>query len=748
MFKTKKFIISFIIIGITLLTLPFVFGDEKEVVNDKVEYDEIISDDYQFKSNKYTQGEEDNRTAVNDFGILDDTYKLLGKNELNNVSLHYNKDDLSFVVVDHNSGYIWNSKIDASYLEDENSPLNDEGDIGANNLLRRRMKSPVIVSYYIGTLKRDEGLFDGTAKTFTVQEMNGKIGFEANVTLPVSGIKFKLIVSLDDNGLNVEIPASDIKDGTNGKLSNINVYPYFGSTKRTRIPGYVFIPDGIGALIRFDDTNKGIYTKKFYGPNYSLAQQSTNEEYLYANLFGIVHGVEQNGLIGIADKGSAYASLVSYSARSEDDFNKTFMSFEYRVLFTQYLNASKTNSVRMVQENVNRFDAKVTYKFLNGSDANYIGMANSYREYLNLDNNANSNNNISLHLNVLAAENKPTLFGKKTFSMTRIDELINILDELNNESINNIDVTYHGWQNNGYSNSNVKFSKVNGKIGNKKDLKELIEKYGENIYFNVDYTMPEKGTSGFSSKDVLQAIDQSLLINEAGSSALNYNYILNSFKNDYNKKLNKLGIENISFDNLSKMLLSDFSKNGLSREEAIAIIKENLDVSTKTAVERPFSYLWNTDLIFDVPLYSSNQGRFSDTVPFIPIVLENKTVYGRASNFFSNKTNEVLRMIDYNIYPSFYITHESSNLLLETKSNNIYTSRFSDWKTEILDQYNYINEALKNVINQKLVKREIINTGLVKNTYNNGVVIYINYSSNEYTDAGVVVSPSSYEVIF
>ena len=46
-------------------------------------------------------------------------------------------------------------------------------------------------------------------------------------------------------------------------------------------------------------------------------------------------------------------------------------------------------------------------------------------------------------------------------------------------------------------------------------------------------------------------------------------------------------------------------------------------------------------------------------------------------------------------------------LLLNTKSNNIYTSRFIDWQPTIIEQYNYINEALNNVIGSSVIKRNI-----------------------------------------
>ena len=52
------------------------------------------------------------------------------------------------------------------------------------------------------------------------------------------------------------------------------------------------------------------------------------------------------GFINIIKKtDSTLAVLIVNPSRTEDDFNKSYVLFEYRVLYTQYLNSRKTNSV-------------------------------------------------------------------------------------------------------------------------------------------------------------------------------------------------------------------------------------------------------------------------------------------------------------------------------------------------------------------------------------------------------------------
>jgi hypothetical protein len=62
----------------------------------------------------------------------------------------------------------------------------------------------------------------------------------------------------------------------------------------------------------------------------------------------------------------------------------------------------------------------------------------------------------------------------------------------------------------------------------------------------------------------------------------------------------------------------------------------------------------------------------------------------------------------------------------------------------VVEEYNFINEALKHVIGESLVSREVVEIGVVKNTYSNGVIIYINYTSANKLVEGITVGAVNY----
>jgi hypothetical protein len=137
----------------------------------------------------------------------------------------------------------------------------------------------------------------------------------------------------------------------------------------------------------------------------------------------------------------------------------------------------------------------------------------------------------------------------------------------------------------------------------------------------------------------------------------------------------------------------------------------------------------------------------TDTVPFLQIVLQGQMeMYAPYSNFSFYSTGDVLRMIDYNVYPSFVLTEEPAYLLTDTLSRNYYSTEYELYKDLIQDIYENVNDALSNVINADWVSREVVEPGVVVNTYSNGVEIVINYSDLPVEYEGDILLPLSYEV--
>ena len=82
-------------------------------------------------------------------------------------------------------------------------------------------------------------------------------------------------------------------------------------------------------------------------------------------------------------------------------------------------------------------------------------------------------------------------------------------------------------------------------------------------------------------------------------------------------------------------------------------------------------------------------------------------------------------MIDYNVYPSFLLTKESSSKLDETALQYIYCSQYKNLEEAVNVYYNFVNEALRDFAGKSIENRQVLQDGVVKVTYSNNKSIYI-----------------------
>ncbi len=105
---------------------------------------------------------------------------------------------------------------------------------------------------------------------------------------------FKVAIEyyLDDDGLKVRVPASDIRfNSTAFSLKTITILPYFGAGSSTET-GYTLVADGSGSLVRFEDLAQSntelTITSKIYGQDHSFHQVAgANQEVLRLPSFGV-----------------------------------------------------------------------------------------------------------------------------------------------------------------------------------------------------------------------------------------------------------------------------------------------------------------------------------------------------------------------------------------------------------------------------------------------------------------------------
>ena len=163
-------------------------------------------------------------------------------------------------------------------------------------------------------------------------------------------------------------------------------------------------------------------------------------------------------------------------------------------------------------------------------------------------------------------------------------------------------------------------------------------------------------------------------------------------------------------------------------------------------------YLWKyTDRFLQMPAGTSQYVFETDTVPFLQLVLHGTMeMYAPYSNFSFYAQSDILKMIDYNMSPSFILSKEPSYYLADTVSSDLYSTEFAQYETLIGSIYNSVNKVLSKVSGYAWTDRTVLEDGVILNTYQNGQdmkYVVINYTDHTVSWQGNEIGGLSAEVI-
>ena len=655
------------------------------------------------------------------------------------------------------------------------STLSDEKDDGNNNASwTGYMKSGVVLTAIIGTVNTyqvDMNTVDNEITTwYTDDGIYAQINFKGNYDFEM-GIE----VSLAGDVLSVRVPDESIKENKEGTyISTVSLFPFLGYTYLDEQDGYMLVPDGNGALIYLDD-KEGRYTTGFSGLIYGIDDGMTNRttvstlwsryetvtqsNKVLAPIFGMAHLDDQLAYLGIVESGDERCSIEVVPNGVMVDYNRCFARFLLRDVYVQPLNQSNSGTVPTVEQDRLHSDLQVSYYLLSGEDADYSGMANTYRNYL-LDNNMLEKQDLSYNTRVdfLGTEREEFLMGTTPVTMTTVDQAEDILTDLNSLGVKNMLSVYMGWQSGGLYDLPITSYSADSNIGGNGALTNFIRNQaqkGNTVYLYND-ALSVNATTNLTTYNVMKMVNKRTFKNEVRGQVYDTFYYLlpgyssenlNRFATDTSSK----GIGNVALGGITGTLFSYSSKGSYySRTDTMDIYMDAVSKASDSCnmlMETPNAYLWRyADAFLDMPLGSSNYLYLDQEIPFFSIVLKGVVpTYSEYMNFEANKTESFLKMVEAGMYPSFYVTAEDSSKLIYTNSNNLYSLEYASYRDTIVEYDSELRALAEKVGNSCIIDHEILDNGLVKVTYDNGVNIYVNYTGSALSADGLTVDALSYK---
>ncbi|MCR5703502.1 MAG: hypothetical protein K6G85_02670, partial [Eubacterium sp.] len=377
---------------------------------------------------------------------------------------------------------------------------------------------------------------DASASSLTVSDAS-KNEYKLQCSFKLGANKelgINVYITFNENGtINFKIPSKEIS-GNREKLKDVIIAPFLGASggilnyydgkayNKAKVldvtPGYVFVPDGSGALIRFEPNSATFneYNGDVYGtdPATALHHYAPNQDEGVSQsvvplknptvpVYGISQGDgTQAAFLAYADSGDEYMSihvLPESTQPKQNAYTYAYASFLYNSEYYQVTN-QQGDAYRKTQDKMNEYNVDFTIQFLSGdgSDgtptADYAGMAQAYRAHLIdagvLKETQQGKDSIPLRVDFLMADSKKGVFSTKEVPVTTAKNVQEILQKISDNGIVNINSGMIGWQNGGeilskpYSTS---FSSTVGSEGTFEDVMKAMKDKGIDLSFSREF---------------------------------------------------------------------------------------------------------------------------------------------------------------------------------------------------------------------------------------------------------------------
>ncbi|MDE6607156.1 MAG: hypothetical protein K2K54_05290 [Lachnospiraceae bacterium] len=584
---------------------------------------------------------------------------------------------------------------------------------------------------------------------------------------------------LEGNDLVVNVPMEEMEYKEDYPLVSLQILPYFGAGGSDE-NGYLFVPEGGGALIRFNNgkTAQNSYFSNVYGWDMALGRDYVvHETRAYFGVYGIAK--ENNSMICILENGAEYASIIADISGRTNSYN--YVNASYSILHREQVDvADKYNGAMFFYEQQIPKE-NLTQRFRFVDSGNYVDMAKSYQGYLQekyLDAyTGNTDEHVPVAIEILGAIDKvEQVLGvpvSKPLKVTGYSEAKEMLETLEENNVCNISVKLSGWMNNGIKQKLSKDIDLIPRLGSKKELTALTAYTSENgmkLYLDsvTNYAYDSDITDGFFvfrdaarlvSKEKVELLEYSTIYYSEQTWKDPY-YLLNpalavEMMSNISAAAGKYGAYGISFRDVGYQLSADYNvKNLTTRQEAKNMQLEQLE----QIVADGYGIMTNmgndyvlgvTDYITNMDLGGSGYTIIDEKVPFYQIAIHGFVNYsGKALNLAGDYQEELLKSAEYGAGLNFTFMAADSTILQNTYYTQYYGADFDAWHEKMLEIYADYEEALGHVFNQTITDHIIVAAGVRITVYEDGTKVYVNYNNEDYKmEDGTVLPARDYLVI-
>lgn len=602
-------------------------------------------------------------------------------------------------------------------------------------------------------------------------------GFTVAFTEPA---QFDLVLelTLDEAGnLIAHVPTGSIVSHNDYYTAqSVTLLPNFGATSVEEYEdGYILVPDGSGALVRFNsyisnvtDYKRPFYDNDFYSDYYYMPEYAQE---LYMPVYGVLYGAAEDtekGFLAVIEEGArtAYMNVKLASAGADSaKYNKAYTSFEIEQYKRVKIDGeySTDSGTYLVNTGMQDLDLTIRYQ-LYGADASYYELAKGYQKYLAEKEGMTvqyGDGSAQLYLEVVGGLNIASRFVgipySRAYSMTTYEELLKIMESMDGISYR---LQYDGAFNGGWNTKLNRGADLASQNGSRSKLKKVLsyaQEKGIPLYMQVALSEIWEGGNGFrASNHAIRDYANEKVVLSRYQSVLG---ILNGALNDgvvhddyymlapqYLSAVTDAFLadaddyQGLAVTDLAGMYYADYRyANYVSGETGDKVLTENLDKLSQNkllALKNPhIDKLRYGSVATDVSRESSDYATFAVTIPFKQLVMNGLVGYTTEDINLSGKNTAyfILQAAELGADPKFILTYKNVDVLKNSDFSYLFSSQFALLEDKIKAVYEECASIRNQIGTDEIAGHEVIEDGVYRTVYGNGAEVLVNYNLYDVT---------------
>lgn len=584
------------------------------------------------------------------------------------------------------------------------------------------------------------------------------------------GFLIPLEITLTENGIQATVPLKDIRERSDRiLLTGVTILPNFGAA-RANDEGYMLLPDGSGMLADFSSRNFS-YSQRIYGKDYAVINSTSSGSSQTARMpiYGIKRG--NGAFLSVISSGAARAYVEASAPTTKSPFATVAARFVYREVMTVEVSQKtfESTQVNVFESNPCSLDA-FTVEYLPCEEASYISMADSYRQYLQEQGMESlSEPRDALYVDLIGGvECQQSVLGipvDKVLPVTDYAAATNILKQLQQAGVNNLQVTYHYWQQGGAEGKLTTNLNAESALGGKRGLNQLLQHCQQEeipLYLELNLTDMRKSQLGFLKT---YAAAQSV----RSEPVIDYDYYLSTFQQKtegsplyllspakileavekVRADLDNWAVAGYNAGTLANKIYSDMGSRSIDRGAAEAIMTaalSSLAAESKLQLSAANAYAFSyADTITDVPLYTSGYLIETYQVPFYSMVMHGMAYMSSGDiNSYQDPEHGLLRALEAGVGLKYAFGWENVSELSDTAISEYGYIEADRWLSHAAEQYQKLSQFLSAVSDRTMTVHTLISNDVRYSEFDNGMGVYVNYSSQDVSYGDIVIPANGY----